>query len=115
MDIFRHAKDAEFHVAGTTLLREGTPGDRMYVLQEGDVEIRVGDRVLERVGPGGFFGEMALIDHAPRSATVRAATDVRVVPIDEARFVRLVQDTPGFALAVMRGLAKRLREMDALA
>lgn len=113
MDLFRHARDAETYPAGTTLLRQGTPGDRMFVVQEGEVAIAVGDHVLERVGPGGFFGEMALIDHAPRSATATAVTAVKVVPLDEPRFVRMIQDTPGFALQVMRGLARRLREMDA--
>jgi len=113
MDIFRHAADAETHPAGTTPLERGSPGDRMYIVQEGEVEIRIGARVLERVGPGGFFGEMSLIDHAPRSASMRTATEVRVVPIDETSFVRLVQETPGFALSVLRGLASRLRQMDA--
>jgi len=113
MDIFRHATDAESHPAGTVVLRQGTPGDRMFVIQEGEVEIRIGDRVLERVGPGGFFGEMALVDRTPRSATAIAASDVRLVAIDAKRFGRLVQEVPGFALEVLRGLARRLREMDA--
>ena len=67
--------------------------------------------MLERVGPGGFLGEMVLIDDLPRGATGRATTDVRVVPIDEAEFVRLIEVTPRFALEVMRVMAKRLRHM----
>ncbi|HEU5100134.1 MAG TPA: Crp/Fnr family transcriptional regulator [Roseiflexaceae bacterium] len=60
-------------------------------------------------GPGGIVGEMALIDDRPRSATAVAATDCRLVPIDERRFTFLVQQTPMFALAVMRVMAERLR------
>lgn len=109
---FRHATDVETHPAGTTLLSQGAPGDRMYVVQEGEIEIQVDGRVVEKVGRDGFFGEMALIDHSPRSASAVAVTEVRVVPIDERRFLRLVQETPGFALSVLRVMAERLRRMD---
>jgi CRP/FNR family transcriptional regulator, cyclic AMP receptor protein len=112
-NLFRHASDATSIPAGNVVLQAGQPGDVMYVVVEGDVEIRLGDRVLERVGPGGFFGEMALVDHSPRSATAVAVTAARVVAIDEKRFLRMLQDTPGFALEVMRSLVHRLREMDA--
>jgi CRP-like cAMP-binding protein len=115
VDLFRHAKDALTYPAGTPILAAGSSGDLMYVVQEGQVEIRLGDRVVERVGPGGFFGEMSLIDHAPRSASAVAATEVKVVTVDEPRFLRMVQDTPGFALSVMRQMVQRLRRMDSRA
>src|SRR5262245_30806863 len=111
MDLFRHATKFEEHPAGTVFVREGEPGDRMYVVQEGQVEILHDGEVLERAGPGDFFGEMALVDDLPRSATVRAATNVRLVPITEREFLRLVELTPGFALQVMRAMARRLRRM----
>ena len=109
MDIFRHATKFEEFSAGTTFVREGTEGDKMYAVQEGDVEISVDGKVYERVGPGGFFGEMVLIDGGPRAASATAVTAVRVVPIDEKEFLRLIPLTPGFALRVMRGMAQRLR------
>jgi CRP-like cAMP-binding protein len=112
MELFRHAAQTEMFPSGARILQRGTPGHRMYVIQEGEVEIRIGPRTFERVGAGGFFGEMSLIDDAPRSADVVAATDVVLVPIDEKRFERMVHDTPGFALAVMRELVRRLRVMD---
>lgn len=115
MDLFRHATDTETHPTGATIIHQGTPGDRMFIVQEGEVEIRIGDRVLERVGPGGFFGEMSLVDHSPRSASAVTTSAVRLVSLDERKFTRLVQETPGFALQVLRGLARRLREMDARA
>ena len=81
----------------------------MFLLRKGRVDILLHDRVVEEIGPGGIFGEMALIDHAPRAAYVVASTDVEVIPIDEKLFVSLVQDAPYFALDVMRVLATRIR------
>lgn len=66
-------------------------------------------RFLDSLGPGGVFGEMALIDKSPRTATVRARSDCRVVPIDEARFMNHVHRTPFFAIQVMRIMNERLR------
>ena len=115
MDLFRHATDFETHPAGTVLLRHGTPGDRMFVIQDGHVDIRLGERTFEQLGPGGLFGEMALADKSPRSATAIAVSDVRLVAIDERRFLRPVQESPGFAIEVLRGMARRLRDMDSRA
>ena len=75
----------------------------------GEVEIRSGNRHLETLGQNSIFGEMALIDDSPRSATVVALTDVTVAPIREKHFLFLVRHTPFFALRVMRVLALRLR------
>jgi CRP-like cAMP-binding protein len=69
----------------------------------------LGNRLLETVSAYGIFGEMALIDTAPRSATAVAATDVKVVPIAEKQFLFLISNTPHFALNMMRTMARRLR------
>jgi CRP/FNR family cyclic AMP-dependent transcriptional regulator len=84
----------------------------MYVVKEGEVEVLVRDRVVETIGPRGILGEMALIDRNPRSASALAKTDCQLVPIDEARFTYLVQQTPYFAIEVMRVMARRLRQMN---
>ena len=81
-------------------------------MRTGEVTIERGGRVMETLGGGGVFGEMALIDGSPRSATVRAKTDCEVAPINEKTFLFLVHETPFFAIAVMRTLADRLRRMD---
>jgi CRP/FNR family transcriptional regulator, cyclic AMP receptor protein len=78
----------------------------------GKVEIRSGNRRFETVGPNGIFGEMALIDDSPRSATVVALTDVTLAPIQEQQFLFMVEHTPFFALRVMRVLANRLRRQN---
>ena len=82
----------------------------MYVLTAGSVELRAKNRVLERVEPGGVFGEMALIDSEPRSASAVAVTDCALVPIDTKRFEFMLSHMPFFATEVMRVMALRLRQ-----
>ena len=98
--------------AGDVIFAKGDKGDTMYVVRNGEVAIEREGRVIETLGDGGIFGEMALIDGSPRSATVRAKTDCEVAPINEKTFLFLVHETPFFAIAVMRTLADRLRRMD---
>jgi CRP/FNR family transcriptional regulator, cyclic AMP receptor protein len=87
----------------------------MYVVKSGEVELKVRDKTVEVVGTDGFFGEMALVDQAPRSATAVAKTDCVVIPISEKHFLFMVEETPFFALTVLRTLTARLRRMDQLA
>ena len=86
----------------------------MYVVRDGSVTLSIGDQVVETVGPGGLFGEMAVIDREPRSATAIAESDVTLVSIDKRRFWFLVQETPYFAEIVMRVMAQRLRRQSAV-
>jgi CRP-like cAMP-binding protein len=109
LDMFRNAKDARAHRAGEAIFRAGDRGDNMYVVVEGEVRISANGRQLDLLGPGGVFGEIALIDNGPRSADAVAVTDCRVVPIDENWFKFLVQQTPFFSLQIMRVMADRLR------
>ena len=88
---------------------KGMPQRNYSIIQSGEVEIRLGNRVLEKLSNYNFFGEMALIDSTPRSATAVAITDVKLVPVGEKQFLFLVSNTPYFALNVMRILARRLR------
>ncbi len=113
ISLFRNATDYESFPAGQIIFQEGQPGEVMYAVSEGEVDILVHDKVIDTVGPGGIVGEMALIDTKPRSATAIAKTDCKLVPISEKRFTFLVQQTPNFALQVMRVMADRLRHMDA--
>ena len=100
--------------AGAPLFRQGDPADLMYVLTRGDARIVIGEREVERLRAGDIVGEMALIDHEPRSATVEAVTDCEFVCVDGKRFKFLVTETPGFALGVMSTMARRLRNADKL-
>jgi CRP-like cAMP-binding protein len=95
--------------AGDVIFKEGDAGAEFFVIQSGQVEIQLGNRRLGTLGEHDIFGEMALIDAAPRSATAIAKTDVKIVPVGEKQFLFLVSRTPYFALNVMRTLARRLR------
>jgi len=95
--------------AGETIFQEGDPADELYVIQEGRVGVQTGNRLLDTLDPRTIFGEMALVDNAPRSAAAIAITDVKLVPVSERQFLFLVSETPYFALNVMRLMARRLR------
>jgi len=111
---FAHDGKNEHVPAGQYFFRSGEQGDEMFVVTSGEVEIIVGDTLVETVHPGGMFGEMALIDHRERSADVIAKTDADVVVIDTERFRALVASDPSFALEVMKIMVDRLRRLDAL-
>jgi len=100
--------------AGSVIFAEGQKPDSMYVVKSGEVELKVRGKPVEIVGKDGFFGEMALVDQAPRSATAVAKTDCIVIPISEKHFLFMVEETPFFALIVMRTLTTRLRRMDGI-
>jgi CRP/FNR family cyclic AMP-dependent transcriptional regulator len=95
--------------AGAVIFREGEQADELYVIKSGYVRILVGNRTMADLTIDCIFGEMALIDSEPRSATAVAITDVELVPISKRQFLFLVSQTPNFALTVMRALAQRLR------
>jgi CRP/FNR family cyclic AMP-dependent transcriptional regulator len=95
--------------AGGVIFREGEQADELFVIKSGYVRIQIGNRTIADLAADNIFGEMALIDNEPRSATAVAITDVELVPISEKQFLFLVSQTPYFALKVMRVLAQRLR------
>jgi CRP/FNR family transcriptional regulator, cyclic AMP receptor protein len=96
--------------AGETIFKEGEEAKELYVIKAGQVEIQLGNRVLATLDANDIFGEMALIDSSPRSATAIAKTDVALVPVSKKDFVALVSRAPTFALDVMSMLARRLRD-----
>jgi len=110
--LFEHSSDAKPVAAGSTIFQAGDPSDGMYAVVEGEIDIFVNGKLVETVGKGGIFGEMALIDKEGRAGSAVAKTDTRIVTVDERRFLFLVQQTPNFALHVMRVLSDRLRRAD---
>ena len=110
--MFQHSDDFESFAVGQTVFREGDAADKMYVVLEGKVEMTIHGKQVHVAETGDAFGEMALIDEAPRSATATALTDTRLVPITAKRFNFLVQQTPRFALQIMRIMSDRLRHRD---
>jgi len=95
--------------AGEPVFVAGDPAEFVYVVRSGAVVLHDGDQLLETVGEGGIFGEMALVDGLGRSASATASKDCELVALDERRFQYLVSETPYFAQAVMRVMCERLR------
>ena len=108
--LFNNESDIRTFLAGQSIFAEGQPGDgAMYALLEGEVDIIRQERVLETIMSGNVFGEMALLDNQPRSASAIAKTDCRVAAITEKRFTLVVSQNPHFALDMMRLLVGRVR------
>ena len=112
LGLFRNSPDTTEYMQGQTIFHQGDEAHAMYVVVEGEVEILIGERVVDTVEAGGLFGELALIDGARRSGSAIAKTYVKVVPVSERRFTFLIQQTPHFALQVMRVMAERLKRRD---
>jgi len=109
--LFDHDADALQLAPGDFLFREGDKRDKMYVLLEGEMDIRLGDYVVETAGPGGLIGVIALLDDNPRDTNAQAKTACRLATVDQRRFHFLLQQHPQFATHVMKELAHRLRHM----
>ena len=112
LDMFADESYPREFAAGETIFQTYDMGAEMYVVLEGEVELTIDGKTLETLGPGEPFGEMALIDQAPRTATAIARTDCKLAVIPEKRFLFMVQTTPHFALQIMKVMADRLRTMN---
>jgi len=97
---------------GVVLMREGEHGDAFFVVLEGSARMVRGRRSVGEVGPGDHVGELALLDPAPRSATVTALTPMTVGVIDARTFAAIVRDVPALTGKLLAALARRLRERD---
>ena len=101
-------KDVD-HPAGTVIAREGEPGVGLFIMSEGTAEVTIGGKKKIMLGPGDFFGEIALLDGGPRTATVTAVTDVKLLGLTEWVFRGLMQQYPGIAVKTLQAMADRLR------
>jgi CRP-like cAMP-binding protein len=106
--VARHAQIADLP-AGVELVREGEPGDALFVILEGEAVVQRDGVELNRVGPGAYFGELAILDGEPRSATVVAVTDVKVAVIGIRMFRTMLREFPDLAEQLLIGLAGELR------
>jgi CRP/FNR family cyclic AMP-dependent transcriptional regulator len=98
--------------AGRVLMREGRVGDEFFVIVEGKVRIERGGRRVEIEGPGDFLGEIALVDHRPRTATAICQTPCRLLVLGHREFHTLMADSPAISSAVLKALAERLRNLE---
>ena len=112
LNLFRD-KETIALAPGQSVFMAGEQGREMYIVVEGEVDILDGTNLLETASTGSIVGELALIDDEPRSASAVARTDCKLVAVDRKRFQYMVQETPLFALSVMKVLADRLRKKNA--
>jgi cAMP-dependent protein kinase regulator len=107
--IARHAQIAKLP-EGVDLIKEGEPGDALFVILEGEAVVYKGGAEVSRSTTGGYFGEMAILDGAPRSATVVAVTDVKVAVIGIRMFRTMLREYSDLAEQLLIALAGELRE-----
>jgi CRP/FNR family cyclic AMP-dependent transcriptional regulator len=106
--IARAAKEVN-HKQDTVIAREGERGIGLFLILEGECNVTIGGRTKAKLGPGDFFGEVALLDGGPRTATVTAITPVKLVGITGWVFRGLLMEHPTIALKTLEGVAGRLR------
>jgi CRP/FNR family cyclic AMP-dependent transcriptional regulator len=106
--IARVVKDID-HEKGTVIAREGEPGIGLFVIADGTAEVTIGGARKAKLGPGEFFGEIALLDGGPRTATVTATSDVKLLGLTEWVFRGLMQEHPAIAVKTLQAMAGRLR------
>jgi len=104
-------KPPSLHQLNKVIMKEGDKGVFMYLVIEGVVAISINEKVVEKIGPGGVFGEMALVDQSERVATATAETDCIMLSINRNDFMGLVKTKPAFALSLLKALSERLRFM----
>jgi len=109
-DLFDHETNTVQLAPGEFLYREGDKADNMFVLLDGEIDIRVGD-YAKTAGKGALIGQAALIEERPRAANAVAKSACRLVPIDRQRFDFLVQQHPQFATYAMKSLVDHLRHV----
>jgi CRP-like cAMP-binding protein len=96
---------------GTVIIREGNTGGEFFIVIEGTVEVKRGGRRLARLGPGDYLGEIALIDHGPRTATAIVETPTRVLVLASREFHSMLASDPRIENKILRTLASRVRDM----
>jgi CRP/FNR family transcriptional regulator, cyclic AMP receptor protein len=118
--LFAHCNTSDLHVvadrcevrdvaAGTTLVREGEPGDEFFVLLDGQADVRRDGELLAQLGPGQSFGELALLDPGPRAADVVVTSDATIAVLGKARFRLVLEAVPAVSEAMLASLARLVR------
>jgi CRP/FNR family cyclic AMP-dependent transcriptional regulator len=101
--------------SGKTLVQEGKPGHEFFLILNGNASVKRGKREIAKLGPGQYFGELALLDRGPRSASVIAKSDMEVLVLGQREFAGVIDEVPTLAHKLLTTMAQRLREADAKA
>ena len=108
---FMESQESARYDAGKMIMQEGAGGAFMYIVLEGKVAISIKGGIVARAGPGGVFGEMALVDQSVRAATATAETPCKLLAVNRNVFLHLVKTSPAFGAALLAGLAERAKDM----
>lgn len=106
-----HHRSPQHTPLNRVIMKEGDAGVFMYIVVQGRVAISIKGKVVEHVGPGGVFGEMALVDQSPRAATATAESDCDLLAVNRNDFLELVKSNPAFGVSLLKAAADRLRTM----
>jgi CRP-like cAMP-binding protein len=112
LQLVAKSADQVTYPAGKAVVTEGAAGSEFFVILDGQARVERHGKEVAMLGPGGFFGDLALLDRAPRNATVIANSELEVAKLGQRAFDALL-DHPGFSKKLLAGLARRLREQDA--
>jgi CRP-like cAMP-binding protein len=110
--VARRAEDVRVD-EGTKLVSEGSAGHEFFVIVDGSANVSRNGRKIATLGPGDYFGELALLDRAPRNATVTATAPMELVVLAQREFSGVLDEVPGLARKLLTGMARRVREADA--
>ncbi len=97
---------------GKVLTEQGRPGHEAFVIVEGEATVEIGGRVVTKLGPGTHFGELALLDGGPRTATVTATTELTLLVISQRAFFSLLDEVPGLSRKILTTMAGMVRDLD---
>ncbi|BAY94919.1 MULTISPECIES: cyclic nucleotide-binding domain-containing protein [unclassified Tolypothrix] len=112
ISIFQKQPDPQVFSAGQVVFGEGQPGDFMYGIIQGEVQIFINNKLIETIHPGEVFGIGVLVGIKNRTYTAIAKTDVQLAFLNEQRFIFAVQETPVFALQVIKNYSERLTRLE---
>lgn len=112
LDLIARAGTDIVMTAGTTIIDQGQTGREAFIVLDGTVTVRRNGRRVAELGPGAMIGELSLLDHGPRTATVTCDTDCELFVLDQRHFMGVLHDTPQLAARLLAHLARMVREMD---
>jgi CRP-like cAMP-binding protein len=112
LGLIARAADVVTVKPGTEIVTQGTQGHEFYLVMSGQAAVRRNGRKIATLGPGDYFGELALLDRGPRSATVVSETDAELAVISQREFFGVLSEVPAVSLKLLSSMAARLREAD---
>ena len=115
LSLVAKAADVVTVKAGNEVVQEGSPGHEFFLILDGEASVKRGKRKIATLGAGSYFGEMALLDRGPRSATIVADTDLKLVVLGQREFMGLLDQVPALSHKLLVAMATRLREADSKA